>query len=402
MTVSAAIIIPTRDRADLAIGAIRSLLAIADPRLLHVIISNNSSEPEHVRSLAEYCERSADPRLIHLRPPRPLPMAEHWDWAIGEAMAQSPATHLALHYDRRVSKPELSLLFDVAEQRPDLPVTYPIDVVYEWQARFFALQMKWSGGAYEIRTSRALDLASRGLLTDLWQAFPVLVNCLTPRSALESVRCRFGSFCASTTPESCFGFRYSAIADTYVHFDRPLGIHYGSGRSNGLGYIRGETSAAFGDFLKLHGDRPWLDAAPIPGLSLGQNIFYHEYMLARREVGQDRFPPVEMDGYLKDIARGLLFIGDPGRRSEMRELLVSHGWEGEAGLPAPPRRPPLRERLRAKMDRLRADHLSARPEYLSTIGFGSETRALRCAAGHSRAATPDNAFLSPLEPVRLQ
>jgi len=401
MTISVAILIPTRNRADLAIDAIRSLLAIADPRLVHVIVSNNSSEPEHVRRLADYCQSSADKRLIHVRPLRTLSMAEHWDWAIGEALAQSPATHLALHYDRRVSKPSLSLLFDVAARRPDLPVTYLIDHVHEWQGRFFVHRMKWSDGVYEIRTSRALELASQGLLTDLWQAFPVLVNCVTPRSVLERVRGHFGNFCVSSSPESCFGFRFSAIAETYLHFDRPLGIHYGSGRSNGLGLLRGETSGAFGDFLRLHGDRPWLDAAPIPGLSLGQNIFYHEYMLLRRDVGPDRFPPVEMEGYLKDLARGLQFVSDPDRRSDMRELLVSHGWKGEAALPAPSHRLHMRDRLRAGMERLRADHISVRPEDLSTIGLRSETRALRCASRHSLEPTP-NAFLAPLEPLRLQ
>lgn len=401
MTTSVAILIPTRNRADLAIDAIRSLLAIADPRLLHVIVSNNSSEPGHVRRLSDYCERSPDSRLVHIRPPHSLPMAEHWDWAIGEALERSEATHLALHYDRRVSKAELSLLFDVATQRPDLPVTYLIDLIHEWQGRFFAHRMKWSGGVYEIRTSRALDLASRGALTDLWQAFPVLVNCITPRSVLERVRDRFGNFCASTSPESSFGFRFSAIAETYCHFDRPLAIHYGSARSNGLGWVRGETSGAFGDFLGLHGDRPWLDAAPIPGLSLGQNIFYHEYMLVRRAVGQDRFPPVEMEGYLRDLARGLLFVADPGRRSEMRDVLVSHGWKDDSEQPAAPRRPHLRERSRARMDQLRADYLSARAADLSTIGLRSEARALRCALSHSLAPTP-NAFLAPLEPLLLQ
>jgi hypothetical protein len=400
MTTSVAILIPTRNRADLAIDAIRSLLAIADPRLLHIIVSNNSSEPGHVRRLADYCERSPDSRLTHVRPPRSLPMAEHWDWAIGEALSRSHATHLALHYDRRVSKPNFSLLFDVAAQQPDLPITYLIDLIYEWQGRFFAHHMPWSGGVYEIRTSRALDLASRGLLTDLWEAFPVLVNCVTPRSVLERVRSRFGDFCVSTTPESCFGFRFCAIADGYYHFDRPLGIHYGSARSNGLGLIRGEESGAFGDFLGLHGDRPWLDAAPIPGLTLGQNIFYHEYMLVRREVGQERFPPVEIAGYLRDIARGLQSISDPGRQSEVREVLVSHGWTDDSA--APPRhRPRIRDRLKMKMDQLRADYLAARPEHLSTIGLGSEARALRCANGHSLDPGP-NAFLTPLQPTLLQ
>ena len=137
------------------------------------------------------------------------------------------------------------------------------------------------------------------------------------------------------------------------------------------------------------------------GLNLGQNIFYHEYMLVRREAGQDRFPPVEMEGYLRDLARGLLFVSDPGRRSEMRDVLVSHGWKDDSEPPAAPSRPHLRERLRARMNHLRADYLSARPTDLATIGLRSEARALRCTLSHSPAPTP-NAFLTPLEPLLLQ
>jgi len=404
MTISVAIVIPTRNRADLAIEAIRSLQAIADDRLTQIIVSNNSSDPAHVRRLADFCERSADERLLHLRPPGPLGMAEHWDWAIERALEATEATHLGLHYDRRVSKPELTMLFDAAGERPEVPITYRIDLVHPAPERFFVYQMQWTGGLYEVRTERALELASRGLLTDLWQAFPVLVNCLTPRSVLEKVRTRFGSFCASTSPESCFGFRYCAVAKSYLHFDVPLGIHYGSARSNGMGYLRGDGSGAFADFTRLRGDRPWLDSAPLPGLSLGQNSFYHEYALARSQAGGEAFPPIEMQGYLNDLARGLPWIADPERRSEARALLVGHGWrEDEApGQWVPP--PPLSmaERLGKALNLFRADHLSVKPADPFTIGLKSESRALRYARKHKRPAAATDDFIAALEPMRLQ
>lgn len=398
MTASVAIVVPTRNRADLAIEAIRSLLPIADGRLVRILVSNNSSEPAHVRRLADYCERSRDRRLLHIRPPGPLGMAEHWDWAIGQALELTEATHLALHYDRRVSKPELPLIFDAAAERPDLPVTYLLDTVHPRPRRFFVHQMPWTGGLYEIRTARAVRLAASGRLTDLWQVLPVLVNCLTPRSALERVRDRFGDYCASTSPESCFGFRYCAVADSYLHLDRALGIHYGSERSNGMGYLRGDSSGAFADFTRLRGARPWLEAAPVPGLSLGQNSFYHEYEMVRRAAGESAFPPIEMAPYLKDLARGLHWIEDPARRSEARESLARNGWRDEDELePWAVPRPPA-----AKLDLLRADYWRVRPDDLYTIGLKSEARALHHARRHRLPESADAAFIAPLEPVRLR
>lgn len=403
MTPCVAIVIPTRNRTDLAIEAVRSLLAIDDPRLGHIIVSNNSSEPEQVRVLAEHCEQSTDARLLHLRPPE-LSMADHWDWAIEQALARTGATHVGIHYDRRVSYPQIARLFDVVAEWPNLPVTYLLDQLYLRGSRFFVHQMPWSGGLYEVDTTRALHLASRGLLTDLWQDFPVLANCLVPRPTLERVRARFGSICRSLSPESCFGFRLSALTRRYVHFDRPLGVHYGLARSNGMGFLRGDSGGAFGDFVRLTGDRPWLDAAPLPGLSLGQNVFYHEYCLAQRAAGEEKFPPIHMPGYLKDLARGLIWIRDKARQSEARDLLVRQGWredDARAGNVAPRRRG-LREILRDRLQRLRADHWQVRPSDAALVGLKAEAMAVRHAVQYPRPPDPENDSLAPLEPIRLR
>lgn len=394
MTASFAIVIPTRDRADLAIAAIRALSAIGDERLGWIIVSNNSSDPGHVRRLADYCAKSKEPRLVHLRPERPLGMADHWDWAIGQALALTDATHLALHYDRRVSYPDLPLLFDAAETRPDVPVTHLLDVVVPYGSRFFLRQMPWTGGIYEIRTKRALELASRGKLTDLWMSFPVLVNGVTPRSVFERILSRFGNHCASTSPESCFGFRYCAVGDSYLHLDRALGVHYGLSRSNGMGYAKGDGSAAFADFMRLHGDRPWLDAAPIPGLNLGQNSFYHEFAQAGRDSG-GIFPPIEMNGYLDDLARCLSLIVDPVRRSEARSRLVDHGWSGETEV-APLATRQWRQPTR--LEELRADHWRVSETDAALIGLKSERRAVGFAVGNRGTPVCDPSSIEALEP----
>lgn len=401
MTTSIAIVIPTRNRADLAVAAIRSLLSFDDPRLRHVVVSNNSSDAEEVRRLEEFCAAANDARLLHLRPPRALTMAENWDFATQQALDRTGATHFALHYDRRISKRELPALFDLVDRWPERTITYLLDLLLPQDDRYALFPPRWSGGVYEIRTSCAVQLASQGRLTDLWQSFPVLVNAVTPRAVIERVRSRFGDVCASTSPESCFGFRLSALEERYLHFDRSLGVHYAFARSNGLGYIRGDGSGSYGDFMRLLGERPWLDAAPIPGLSLGQNSFYHEYAAARRAAPEARFPEIDMHGYMNDLARGLPWIADPAKRAEMRELLVKHGWRGEASAqPAAESAPPRWiDRLRWRLGFLRADHLPLR--WNRTLNFRDEQRALRYALTVPPPRLAENHSLAPLEPVRV-
>ncbi|MDQ3283962.1 MAG: glycosyltransferase family 2 protein [Acidobacteriota bacterium] len=397
MTTSVAVVVPTRNRADLAIAAIHSLLAIRQSRLRHVIVSNNSSEPHHVQKLEQFCRRSNDARLLHVRPPRALGMAEHWDWAIEEALVRSDATHIALHYDRRISRPDLAQVLDLSARWADVPITYALDVVYPLNGRFFVQQMPWSGAVYEIRTARALELAARGLLTDLWQAFPVLVNCVTPRTVIERVRARFGNVCNSTSPESCFGLRFAAVEERYLHFDKAAGIHYAMGRSNGMGYVRQDGSATFADFTKLWGDRPWLDAAPLPGVSLGQNSFYHEYALVRRQCGDAKLPPIEMKGYLEDLARGLNWIAEPAKRAEMRNLLIQHGWR-EQNADVPEKRA---DTLRGKFARFLIDHLPLARRSAAS-GYSRETTALHYAQKHPIPPVAHNDFIAPLQPLRVE
>lgn len=160
-----------------------------------------------------------------------------------------------------------------------------------------------------------------------------------------------------------------------------------------MGYLRGETSGTFGDFVKLHDERPWLDAAPIPGLSLGQNTFYHEYSVARRDAGSAKFPAIDKTAYLADLARGLAWITDPAKRAEAEAVLASHGWLA----PEPHRPPPPWLRVVRRLRRMLAGHPPPAPETASPTFCDSESQALHLAMT-ATAPTPESTVLAPLMP----
>ncbi|HEX8149917.1 MAG TPA: glycosyltransferase [Pyrinomonadaceae bacterium] len=428
--VSLAVVIPTRNRAELAAAAARSLLGQKDCRL-EVFVSDNSSSEEERGRLADFCRSEADPRLVYMRPPRSLAMAEHWDWAVGQALERSDATHLTVHYDRKVSKPgQLGLVTRLAARHPERLITFTLDMVATVPPSAVLYQTPWTGKLYEMKSSRVVELTTRGRVYDMGQAFPVLSNCLTPRRALERIRARFGDVCNSTGPDSCFTYRFCAIEDGYLHFDRPLGIVYASHRSNGATYLKGKTDGDFGDFLKTWGDRSWLEAAPVPGINLGQNMLYHEYELVRRAVGGDGFPPIDLDCYLRDLAAGLKWVEDPRARDALRALLEERGWReepaeeepGAAGA-CPAARRPLRARLapsnvvasaRARVRNrwavlkgrqglvlFLADRLGIRPPHIHCFTFESDEQALRYALSYPRRPEPVNPYILALEPSEL-
>lgn len=316
---------PTRHRANLAITAIESLLSQSGD--VSVIVSDNSSSDEEVRRLADFCGGIRDPRLLYLRCSPVLPMPAHWNWALEQALTRSDATHFGVHYDRKLWKPDqLRNLAAACASAPGTLVSYSSDFTYPSSGRFGAWRSPSSGKLYEVSTSRVLDMTAHGMIYEMGQAFPVLSNCMVPRRVLERVRERFGDFCNSSTPDAAFSFRFCALERCYRHLDRALAIIYAFDHSNGLSMLRGNAGGTWDDFRRLWGESSWLPEAPIPGLSLGQNISFHEYNIVGRAVGGNQFPPIHFAGYLRELARALAQIQDPVRKAETRALLELHGW----------------------------------------------------------------------------
>jgi hypothetical protein len=392
------VIIPTRHRAELAIASIRSLLAQDHPELV-VVVSDNSSREEDVRLLAEFCRTTADPRLLYIRPPEALPMPAHWNWALEQAMARTDATHFGFHYDRKVFKAgSIDRLAAVCAYDPAALVTYACDFTIAQDGGFAAWQYPVTGKLYEIRTAAVVRRFAAGTVHDLGQAIPLLSNCMVPRALLERVRARFGNICDSNAPDLSFLFRFSAVEARYLHFDAALSVMYAFRFSNGQAYYRRDTGGTFGDFMKLWGDRPWLDAAPIPGLNLGINVGFHEYNLVRQMAAEDTFPPIEMDGYLRELAKGLSYIEDEGTRAELRAVLEEHGWHPEA--PAKPRprwrriagrfARPVRRIVRRRRNVLDPDHR-----------FTTEAESVDYLLSHPLRPVPANPLLTILDPVEV-
>jgi hypothetical protein len=172
------------------------------------------------------------------------------------------------------------------------------------------------------------------MIDEMGQAFPLLSNCVVPRQILERVRGRFGDLCDSSTPDTAFTFRFCALEQRYRHLDRALAVIYGFNHSNGASLFRGERGGTWADFAHLWGDRSWTSDAPIPHVRHGQNVTFHEYNRVRKAAG-DAFPPIEKEGYLRALGRGLDYLEDPAPKAEMRALLEQHGWSAES-MPATP------------------------------------------------------------------
>jgi hypothetical protein len=388
------LVIPTRNRPELAIALIQSLLAQEHP--VTIVVSDNSSAEEDVRRLADFCRTTAHPRLLYIRPPETLTMPTHWDWALAQAIARTDSTHFGFQHDRKIFKAGgIARLAAVADNDPSAVVTFTCDFSLTQGAAFLPWQYPGSGRLYEIKTAPLVRKFAAGTFQDLGQALPLLSNCIVPRPVLERVRARFGNLCDSNAPDLTFLFRFFALEPSYLHLDAALNVMYAFRFSNAQGYFRRDTSGTFGDFMTLWADRPWLDAAPIPGLTLGVNVAFHEYNLVQNVVGKETLPAIEMAGYLRELACGFTYIHDERERAELRAVLLEHGWRPEPA--AKPRR--LWRRMAAPIARPLRQMLGTGPA--PTRRFATEAESVKYLLSHRLPPVAHNPLLTILEPVEV-
>ncbi|HVE72401.1 MAG TPA: glycosyltransferase [Thermoanaerobaculia bacterium] len=390
MKIAAAI--PTRNRAALAMAAVRSLQEQDCP--IEIFVSDNSTTPSE--ELRAFCD--GQPRVHYLRPERELNMGESWDWAVRQAMERSGATHVTLHYDRKYSKPvSWGGMAAAAASRPGMLVSYSIDSVTTEPPPLRLWQPPWTGKTFLVKTARVAALLAAGRILEPGNALPVLANCLVPREVVNDIVGRFGDLCKSTGPDSCFMSRFLATRDELLYHDRTIAVTYATHRSAGAGLFR-HSGGDFPDWQKTSGgDRAWLDAAPIPGLTLGQNILFHEYELVRRATG-DRLPPIDRAGYLDELGRALPWVQEPEARAQLHRILAEHGWTGD---PAPLKRRPLAAKLRDRAMRFAIDHFSVRPSTISGFAFPDDATALRYALRYPRQRRDDPRHVAALEPAEI-
>ena len=338
------LVVPTRNRPALAIGAARSALADLGSDL-SVLISDNSASDEDALALETHCRAAADPRLDYLRPPRELAMPTHWDWAIEQALARTDATHFGIQYDRKLWKRGgLASLWQSRAAHPDILLTYPSDVAWPQGSRFVAGRQAGTGKLYEIACERVIAATARGMIREMGQTFPFLSNCIVPRAAFARIRAAFGDLCDSSTPDAAFAYRFCALETRFHHLDRAAAIVHAWEVSNARSFLTGAApGGTWDDFLRLRGARPLVAAAPIPDLDLGQNVSFHEYNLVRSTAAGKHFPQIEHGGYLRELSHALPWIEDPSRSAAVRKRLAAHGWRPE---PLPSGAPRLRRLLR--------------------------------------------------------
>jgi len=96
-------LVPTRNRPSLAENAIRSLVQQPGSNVSHwVLVSDNSTVPADVRKLQRFCAQFPQNIVRYIRPAEPLPMPDHFNWAMHQGLGFTEFTHFACLTDRMI------------------------------------------------------------------------------------------------------------------------------------------------------------------------------------------------------------------------------------------------------------------------------------------------------------
>lgn len=317
------VVIPTRNRADLVQNAMKSVLDQPDcdgP----LLISDNSTSLKQREELRQHVEQLKNARVKYLVPPEPLSMTRHWDWAMGQALALYDPSHVTYLTDRMMFKPgALSGLIEILRAYPDKVVSYMHDVVDDFSRPVVVRQYTWTGNLYEVPSRRLLEMVAQSLVYD--SSLPRMLNCVVPRSLLETMADRFGNVFASVAPDWSFAFRTLAVVESILFYDKAILVHYAQGQSNGQSAHYGVENSAYRDFIQELRALPPNFAAPFPEIITVWNWIISEYCHAKEVTRSPKFPELNLENYVHALAVGIERIVDPERRQQMRDLLAARG-----------------------------------------------------------------------------
>jgi hypothetical protein len=331
------IVIPTRNRADLVPNAISSVFSQPGCEV-DVLVSDNSTSAQQRSQLSRYCQQAANPRLRYIAAPEPLPMSEHWDWAMQQALSLYDVSHVCFLTDRMMVKPgALKSLVEIVLAYPDKILTYMHDMVDDFAEPIVVHQYTWTGSLYEVPATRLLEMIAQSVLYD--SCIPRMLNCIVPRHLLKTLKRRFGTIFESVSPDWNFACRALEMEDAILFHDKAALVHYAQRRSNGQSTHRGVMNEAQAQFIgDLKGGQP-NSFAPFPEILTVWNGIISEYSHVKEATQSPKFPEVDLDNYRRALAFGVDQIKNPQRQKQMRAFLEARGWKrGE--LPILPPQPP--------------------------------------------------------------
>ncbi|HET7467790.1 MAG TPA: glycosyltransferase family A protein [Candidatus Dormibacteraeota bacterium] len=314
------VVIPTRNRPELAAIALRSVLG-QDFQDFEVVVSDNSGEEDAGRLRAEVA-KAADDRVRYVRPPGELDMGEHWEFAVGQARGE----YVGYLTDRMAFRRDaLSILHGEITARGSEVVSYSSSGILEVQSPYRLQRPPFSGRTETFRSDWVVSLLAHSVAP--WGA-PCMLNSFASRQLIAAMTSVYGTLMASIAPDAAFCVHVLDHVDRFDYVDRPLMVSFGHAWSNGAGFGSGQLNDSSREFAQRVARRGGLPFAPIPEIVNNLNIRANEYGRMRSEQRSGRFVELDIRSYCDELAAELQLQGTKATSedwSRLEDFMRAHG-----------------------------------------------------------------------------
>lgn len=318
-----AIVIPTRNRSELAIRSVESVLASSHRTQVSIILSDNSTDPEESAVLNSYVSQHRL-ELTMIRPPNPLPMTKHWNFALDQALDDTQCTHFAFLTDRMLFKKDaLRQLLAILAEHSRKVVSYTYERIDDLRVPIIYKPLPRSGKLIRIQSRRLLDLSAHMVFPS---CLPRMLNSVCPRDQLVRLKVRFGQVFDSISPDFNFCYRILDAEDSIIFYDQSLLLNYAQGRSNGASFARGVMTRDSLDFLQNMDGASTLPFAPLPYI-VGSNGAINEYCGVKLASTSGKFADISYPKYLEILASQASCLADKRVARETLQGLRQAGWK---------------------------------------------------------------------------
>jgi glycosyltransferase involved in cell wall biosynthesis len=312
------VVIPTRNRADLLLSAVTSVLnqTFSDYEL---IVSDNSDDTAANQNLLQSLNNwEANLRCSYIRPENYMLMPDHWEFCTNYASG----VYVVILTDRFVMRP--SALEVLAERIKSAPNKEPDIILWNVQSEFsdqsgIQHTQRFAGKSESIDSKLILDqFASFSSWKDgstYFNKLPRGMNSVYRRSLASEIKMKHGRMFPPLSPDYSSAFLFLAYAKDVLYIDLPFYMSHGN-------LSTGSNSMIFGIHM--------LDAEvdPLEGCPLKIDTVFNSVvrdLLAVKALVAPRMQEIKIDvvGYYLSNYRELIhkeLIGSPMNLKPMYEL----------------------------------------------------------------------------------
>jgi len=374
-----AVIIPTRNRSELAINAINSILEQIEDDI-YIIISDNSTEDSHLKKLQDFCKDKSHANLVYIRPTESLPMTKHWDWAVKSILNNADLANIS-HFlwiaDRNVLvKGAVSQLKNMITKHPDDLIHCDTYCIYD-----FTTPVKiWVQKDF---SRKIIPIKSKDVLHEVYNdvklpkhGVPITLYSVIPRDVFENLKKKYENVFDSTGPDTCFAFRFLAQYEKYLFYDGPVLIIYNHSLSNCQAYTIGVTNKTASDFSSFFGESIYPDS-PLPEIQISANVLINDYCFVAKETKSEKFKEININNYLHYLFEHIKSIQNEELKEYYLNILKEKGYKPK------PKDKGIKKfinkeipRIQRKIKKLFAQ-LSGRAKYYKEISFADSMEAIK-------------------------